>query len=659
LERNDQLRPNLGCQCVYPSERGHLRGDSLRDLEVWNFAVTLPKKEVAMNTVRNLFVLTGLATALWAQPNLFFNQGALVHVQANALLYVQGGYVNNDNAGNDGVTNNYGTIQLVNRPGGWRGNLTIGTGAEFNTYPGSWVYLQGDFSNSGAYRAGTGTYGGTIEFNGVDEQKYENTASATAWYLHRVRINNTATDILQRHVRITNNTATNKDMFIRDTLFLVSGRIHTGNNYEVRVLNPHPNAVQRVPWPPFQPPNFEDLPPTNRDRYIFGILRRNTSWNDGATYRFPVGGSPEEAIDGGKGIQGLEIETDGPIAYLRVYFDPTVQNSFTESPYCRAPDITNRTYTPLNNGRWAIQYASGVTGVSPSCNPLDEICNRIIAVRMYNRVVTNATTNGQCPSAGTPGDPFFGNLPSDLCYVGYNQHPTSGKLNPPNNCEGSNTGFNVRRTFNQVVPMGPNGTPYVATVYTSNTPLPSDELRLSAAPAGQAIRLTWNITHPEAEYILGYELYRKTENGTFTRIAQIDKQGRMQYTHDDAYVVPNTRYFYQVGQHDIFGNVRYSNIVEAMLPSREDAFSVQLQPNPITSEGSLLVNIPSEGMVAFTLYDASGKMVAQHSWTLAAGAHQLDLTPILAQVAAGNYNAHVTFGSEVKTLRLIKLDHTR
>jgi hypothetical protein len=106
-----------------------------------------------MNTARNLLVLTGLATALWAQPNLFFNQGALVHVQANALVYVQGGYVNNDNGPNQGVTNNYGTIQLVNTAGGWRGDLTIGTGAEFNTYQGSWVYLQGHFTNHGYYRA--------------------------------------------------------------------------------------------------------------------------------------------------------------------------------------------------------------------------------------------------------------------------------------------------------------------------------------------------------------------------------------------------------------------------------------------------------------------------------------------------------------------------
>jgi hypothetical protein len=88
-----------------------------------------------MNTARNLFVLTALAASVWAQPNLFFNQGALVHVQANALVYVQGGYVNNDNAGNDGVTDNYGTIQLVNNAGGWRGNLTIGNGCRVQHLP--------------------------------------------------------------------------------------------------------------------------------------------------------------------------------------------------------------------------------------------------------------------------------------------------------------------------------------------------------------------------------------------------------------------------------------------------------------------------------------------------------------------------------------------
>jgi hypothetical protein len=349
----------------------------------------------------------------------------------------------------------------------------------------------------------------------------------------------------------------------------------------------------------------------------------------------------------------VQIAAGGGGHYVRVRFDPTVQAPFTNPTYCRPGDPTpSYTYTPLNNGRWEVMPFASISATTPSTHA------DLAGVTMHNRVVSNATSDGLCPAAGTPPDDYWPTRPTDQCYVGYNQRSGVGnQLDPPNNCQGSNTGFQVPRTgFGQY---NLNGTYYYATVWTANHPLPSDELRLSAAPAGQAIRLTWDITQPEAEYILGYELYRKTENGTFTRIAQIDKQGRMQYTHDDAYVVPNTRYFYQVGQHDVFGNVRYSNIVEAMLPSRGDAFSAQLQPNPITSEGSLMVNIPSEGMVAFTLYDAAGKLVAQHSWTLAAGAHQLDLTPILAQVAAGNYNAHVTFGSEVKTLRLIKLDHTR
>jgi len=594
-----------------------------------------------MNTVRNLFVLTGLATALWAQPDLFFNQGALVYVQPGALVYVQGGYVNNDNAGNNGITENRGIIRLVNRPGGWRGNLINGNGAEFNTYPNSWVYLQGNFSNSGAYRAGTGNYGGTIEFNGEDVQNYENTNTATEWTLHDVRINNTADNILQRHVLITNNTAPNRDMFIRNSLTLLSGRIHTGF-YEVRMQNSSWTAIARASGPPSTDSWTTLVSPANAHQYIYGQLRWNVA--AGQSYPFIVGGDPAT-----RGLQQIDvlIALGGGGHYVRVSFSSNTLADIDRSPYCRVGDnALSRTYVPLNNGHWIVEPFDNITATEPSTHA------DLGGVTMHNRVVSTPNSSS-CPAAGTPGDPAFGNTPTDLCFVGINYN----QLRPPDNCEGSNTGFTVPRTefgrYNR------NGTYQYVTVYTNLWPLPSDELRLSAAPAGQAIRLTWNITHPEAEYILGYELYRKTENGTFTRIAQIDKQGRMQYMHDDAYVAPNTRYFYQVGQHDVFGHVRYSNIVEAMLPSRGDAFSVQLQPNPITSEGSLMVNIPSEGMVAFTLYDAAGKLVAQHSWTLAAGAHQLDLAPILAQVAAGNYNAHVTFGSEVKTLRLIKLDHTR
>lgn len=624
-----------------------------RNLEISIFSVPSYKTEVVMNTRNYLLTVVVLATGLWAQPDLFFNQGALVHVQSNALVHVQGGYVNNDQGTNQGITNNYGTIQLVNATGGWRGNLTNGTGAEFNTYPNSIVRMQGDFSNSGAYRAGTGAYGGTIEFNGVDIQNYQNTNTATEWTLHDVIVNNTATNITQRHVQIV--AATAQDMHIRNTLNFQSGRIHTGS-HEVRMQNTAPTAITRQLGVPVAPAAFATLvSPQNIDQYIYGSLRWNV--DAGQVYPFIVGGDPGVDANPDRGIQRVDVGITAPGGgghYVRVRFDPTVQASFTNPTYCRPGDPTpNYLYTPLNNGRWEIMPFSSITATTASAY------NDLSSVTMYNRVVGNATTNGLCPPAGGGPDDYWGNspgYPTDKCYVGYNQSGT-GQLTPPNNCEGSNTGFLVTRTgFNNY---NLNGTYYYATVWTQNHPLPSDELKLRAAPAGQAIRLTWDITQPEAEYILGYELYRKTELGTFTRIAQVDKQGRMQYMHDDAYVAPNTRYFYQVAQHDVFGNLRYSNIVEAILPSRGDGFSVQLQPNPIVTEGSLLATLPAEGALAFTLYDAAGKVVAQHTWTLTAGMHQLDLTPVLAQVAAGNYNAHITFGGEVKTLRLIKVDHTR
>jgi hypothetical protein len=600
-----------------------------------------------MNTARNLFVLTALAASVWAQPDLFFNKGALVYVQPNALVYVQGGYVNNDQGTFQCTTQNYGTIWLVNGTSTFRGSLTNGQDAEFNTYPGSLVRLQGDFTNEGYYRAGTGNYGGIIEFNGTDIQNYQNTGNAQEWTLDSVRINNTATDILQRHVLITNNTATNKDMFIRKSLTFLSGRIHTGS-YEVRMINSDQGAITRAGGTPPSTASWKNLvSPDNADQYIYGQLRWNVAADQ--TYSFIVGGDPDANSTSGRGIQQIDVKitADGGGHYVRVRFSSTKLNDITQSAYCRAPDGANRLYKTLDNGHWIVEPFNSLTAPAP-----DPTYTDLAGVTMHNRVVSTPDSS-PCPAAGTPGDPHFTNTPSNKCFVGINYDT----LQPPNNCEGSNTGFTVSRTGFGSYKV--NNTYQYVTVYTGLSPLPSDELRLSAAPAGQAIRLTWNITLPEAEYILGYELYRKTENGTFTRIAQIDKQGRMQYTHDDAYVAPNTRYFYQVGQHDVFGNVRYSNIVEAILPSRGDGFSAQLQPNPITSEGSLLVNIPAEGTLAFTLYDAAGKMVAQHSWTLAAGAHQLDLAPILAQIAAGNYNAHVTFGGEVKTLRLIKLDHTR
>jgi|GEM_PF-1434767 len=623
-----------------------------------------------MNSIK-LIAACLLTAILWAQPDLFFNQGALVYVQSGALVYVQGGMQINDNgAGNDGVLENLGTIQLVNTAGGWRGNFTIGPGAEVNSRPNSLIQMQGDYHNNDGSHRSTGTWtangntntGGTLEFNAADgAQTFRITMTGTdqqRWVLNDVIINN-ASAIANRYVQIFN--GTDRDLWINGTLTLTSGRIHTvgatlssGNPAEVRILNTSATAIARTPWPPAQPANFGTLDPDNQDRYIYGYLRRNQLAANGA-YPFPVGGAHDT-----RGIQGIEIETaPGQDHYVRVRFDPTVQSPFSEAPYCRPGDPgPSRQYNPLNNGRWEVMPFVDATTVSPLLNV------KPASVRMYNRVVTNATASGNCPNAGAstglPGgsDPVWTNYPTNLCYVGYNQqhNPTNGRLNPPNNCEGHNQGWNVVRTgfsaYNE------NTTYFYATVIAHNAPLPSDDIRLAATPDRSAIALTWEVT-PEREYVLGYELHRSTDGINFSRIAQVDKQGRTIYRHRDEYVQPLTRYFYRVEQHDIFGNIRYSNTVEATLPGAGETFSVQLHPQPVVNEGTLQVTLPTSGLLDFQVYDAAGKLAFKNEYTLSAGTHQIDLTPILSRLAVGNYNAVVTFGGEARTLRLIKADHSR
>jgi hypothetical protein len=86
-------------------------------------------------------------------------------------------------------------------------------------------------------------YGGTIEFNGDDIQNYQNTASAQAWTLDTVRINNGG-PLNLRHVRILSTTT--QDMHIRSRLHFQSGRIHTEGSTEVRMINSDPGAITRA-----------------------------------------------------------------------------------------------------------------------------------------------------------------------------------------------------------------------------------------------------------------------------------------------------------------------------------------------------------------------------------------------------------------------------
>lgn len=78
----------------------------------------------------------GLGTRAMAQ-NEFYNDGALVHVQAGGLIYVQGSVTNDDQGGNVGTIRNLGNIQLT---GNWANTGTSTTVFTAND-PGTTTFL--------------------------------------------------------------------------------------------------------------------------------------------------------------------------------------------------------------------------------------------------------------------------------------------------------------------------------------------------------------------------------------------------------------------------------------------------------------------------------------------------------------------------------------
>ncbi|MCX7651406.1 MAG: hypothetical protein N2200_00855, partial [Bacteroidia bacterium] len=295
------------------------------------------------------------------------------------------------------------------------GHFKISQNAEVNSRPNSWIYLQGHYHNIlGVHRSTGAGFGGTVEFNGTGLPQLvairNSSGNSQDWGFFDVRINNSNANLAGRFVTIDCEGAdydaagnrnltpcaigvgeTYRDIWVSNTLTFVDGRIHTinsgnlatiiGNPLEVRVLNTSPTAVSRPTWPPTQPAAFATLDPANQDEYIYGHLRRNVLAAN--VYPFAVGGAFNT-----RGLQGVEI-TPSTAHYVRINFDPTVQAPFTQSPYCRPGDPgASRQYNPLDNGRWRIEPFATMDATTPSTP------SGPASVRMYNRVVTNATTNG-------------------------------------------------------------------------------------------------------------------------------------------------------------------------------------------------------------------------------------------------------------------------
>ena len=142
--------------------------------------------------------------------------------------------------------------------------------------------------------------------------------------------------------------------------------------------------------------------------------------------------------------------------------------------------------------------------------------------------------------------------------------------------------------------------------------LPVNLLSFTVAPVNNAIQLSW-ITASEINS-KGFEMQRSADNGVnYTAIGFVNSKNsnstRTNYDFTDNKAVGGMRYYYRLRQVDINGNVRFSDIKDAMLNRGSNAL-LKLSPNPAKSMIALLFpNDCATKPVSIKITDEKGSVV--------------------------------------------------
>ncbi len=209
-------------------------------------------------------------------------------------------------------------------------------------------------------------------------------------------------------------------------------------------------------------------------------------------------------------------------------------------------------------------------------------------------------------------------------------------------------------TFNKKLEFtGANGMNPAASLveYTPPTPLPLTLVSFTARENNNKVQLYWDV---ESEFDMArYEIERSTDGVNFSQIGAvtaINSQTRHQYNYTDLQPAGGKNY-YRLKIIERYKAPHYSDI--KVVSRGREAFSVSVQPNPVTANSTIYMSLQGRSRVQMTLYNAQGARIKQ--WpasTLDKGVHHLPLN--LADVPGGSYILVVEAGKSKQSMQLIK-----
>lgn len=189
--------------------------------------------------------------------------------------------------------------------------------------------------------------------------------------------------------------------------------------------------------------------------------------------------------------------------------------------------------------------------------------------------------------------------------------------------------------------------PYTSAVLTKISALPLEFLEFKGTKINDRVDLQWTTAN---EVNTDHFEIQKSHNGTsfysIGKLASTNSADTSAYTHSDPQ--PFTTNYYRLKQVDKDGAYAYSKIIKMVFA---DKISMQISPNPVSSQLRLLVNAPAGNAAeAITIHSIAGVAIKTIPFSAVNGVVNVDVSPL----APGIYIIRLLSEGEAIQMKFIK-----
>jgi hypothetical protein len=151
-----------------------------------------------------------------------------------------------------------------------------------------------------------------------------------------------------------------------------------------------------------------------------------------------------------------------------------------------------------------------------------------------------------------------------------------------------------------------------------------------------------------------FEVLRSTDGVNFVKIGEVDGNGTTSVPQNYSFLdntVSSGVYYYQLRQVDFDGASELSKIVSVEINVTQAFTAGNFFPNPTSNATSLIVTLPTDSRISFSLFTTDGRQVFSKVYNLGKGQQRIDFD--FGQLPAGTYIGSIQTESERVTKKLI------